>query len=105
MIAKRHDTRVLKWRVIDAETGDIQNLTGSTCKLLVRRQYDYSDGTIVLPLTIDGDPLQGIVAYHPDGSLAEGIYDIEVETTGPDDTVTTSPTDGYNVLQIDPDLG
>ena len=102
MIVKRRDKRTLRWQVVDAETGEVQNLTGSTCRLLLRRQY--SDEVQAFPMNIE-EALQGIVTYNYDGTLDAGTYDLEVEVTGPAGDIDTSPTEGYNILQVEPDLG
>lgn len=103
-IVKKRDRRYLKWRVINPETGGIQDLTGSTAKLLVREQYSEED-VVGYPMEIDGDPTQGVVQYWYDGTIVPGTYDLEVEVTSPAGSIITSPTEGYNTLLVEPDLG
>jgi hypothetical protein len=102
---KRRDRRFLMWRVKNPETGEIQDLTGSTNRLLVREQYSDEDAT-PYAMTIEGDPTEGIVKYWYDGTIAAGTYEIEVETTtAASNTIITSPTEGYNILLVEADLG
>jgi len=101
---KRRDRRFLKWRVTNPETGDVQDLTSSTVKLLVREQYSEED-VVGYAMEIDGDPTLGIVKYWYDGTIPPGTYDIEVEVTSPAGTIITSPSEGYNTLLVEPDLG
>jgi len=101
---KHRDRRFLKWRVINPETGDVQDLTGCTVNLMVRIQYTEGDAD-PYPMEIDGLATEGIVKYWYDGTIAPGPYDIEVEVTSPAGTIITSPSEGYNLLLVEPDLG
>lgn len=107
MIVKRRDRRYLMWQVTNPETGEVQDLTAATVRLLVRPQYSAGEAT-PYSAEVHGDPTQGIVRYWYDGTITEGTYEIESEATmpgTPGPIIITSPTEGYNILQVEPDLG
>lgn len=106
MIVKRRDRRYLMWQVTNPDTGEVQDLSGATVRLLVREQYSDEDS---IPYSAEvHDAPQGIIKYWYDGTIAAGTYEIESEATipgSPSSIIITSPTEGYNILQVEPDLG
>jgi len=107
MIVKRRDRRYLMWQVTNPDTGEIQDLTAATVKLLVREQYS-NDTPTEYPMVVEDPPTSGIVKYWYDGTIDAGTYEIESEATipgSPSSIIITSPTEGYNILQVEPDLG
>lgn len=109
MIVKRRDRRYLMWQVTNPETGEVQDLTNAAVRLLVKPEFS-KDEVEATPYTaeVHGDPTQGIVKYWYDGTITDGRYWIEAEATmpgSPSSIIITSPTEGYNILQVEPDLG
>lgn len=71
------------------------DLTGATIRLLARRVG--APEAVVLLATL-GDGL-GEVVHQLDGTLAVGVYHIEIEVTSGQD-INTAPTDGYAELVV-----
>jgi hypothetical protein len=77
------------------------DLTGCAVRLIVQRKYPATD-PVVLDSTIT-DAAGGVVQHTLTGTLDAGDYKVEVEATR-DGEVITFPNDGYELLQIIPDL-
>lgn len=91
---KRGDKRPVTWTVpVD--------LTGCSVRLLAKRG---SNPTVVLASSIT-NYVGGEVTHVTDGTLAIGMYQVELEITFPNGNIITAPTETYENLQIIPDLG
>ena len=91
---KRGDTHDTLW------TANM-DLTGATVRLLARYKKDKT--VQVLPTTIS-DAAAGEVTHTLTGTLAVGVYEIELEVTqGP--LVVTFPNGKYETLNVVQDLG
>ncbi len=93
--------------VLTVKTGDKyptiwrvpMNLTGCTVRLIAKRDHN---PPVVLPTTVP-DPVNGVVEHILTGTLAVGLYKVEMEiTNGPQ--IVTAPTNTYENLRVIADL-
>lgn len=77
------------------------DLTGATLRLLARPIG--RPGTIIELAVTPTNPAQGVVTHELTGTLDEGEYQVELETTHGEE-VRTFPSDGYLLLEVLPDL-
>jgi hypothetical protein len=90
---KAGEIRDISW-TLNAELG------GTTVELHARHYVDgEADDLIVLDSSVEGS----VVTHHLDGTLAEGLWLIEVEITNGGD-VSKAPTQGYERLIVHPSL-
>lgn len=98
---KRNDKLKLRWQIVSDE-GVPQDLSDASVKLLLRLRDTTT--TITKTMIPEGDPDQGIAFWENDGTLEEGLYDLEIEVTK-GDTRQTAPSGGYGLLYVKQDLG
>jgi len=92
---KRTDTHDTTWTVpID--------LTGATVRLVA--EYRATGATVPLASVITDAP-NGIVTHTLTGTLALGVYDVELEVTMANGQEITFPAEGYETLCVARDLG
>lgn len=92
---KHGDTDPTTWTAVGMD------LTGCTVRLVARATTNRAV-VIELPTTIIDEP-GGVVEWTPDGELPTGRYEVELEVTrGP--LIVTFPNDGFETLDIGPDI-
>jgi len=79
------------------------DLTGATVRLLCKQSGRPDLSPTVLASTVTDAP-GGVVSHTLTGTLAVGLYDIELEITK-SGAISTSPTNGYEQLKVLVDLG
>jgi len=100
MHVKHGDTHTIVWR-IESASGVPQNLSGCTSKVWCRERY----GTQVQELASEiTNAAEGLVSHTLTGTLAPGVYIVEVEITNAVNVITTAPTRGSSFLTVEQDL-
>jgi len=92
---KRGDTHDTTWTVG-------MNLTGATVRLLAQPR---TTGTTIVLACVVTDAVGGIVTHTLTGTLAVGVYDVELEVTTSGGQIVTFPNDSYETLCVARDLG
>jgi len=95
MIIKHGDTDPTTWTAVGMD------LTGCTVRLVARNMRS-RDTLIELPTTIL-DVSAGVVEWTPDGTLATGDYEVELEVTR-GALIVTFPNDGFAVFTVTDDI-
>lgn len=93
LVVKKGDRYPTWWHVP-------MDLTGTTVRLLARRGHNP-------PILLASDvpvPVNGRVRHVLDGTLAVGLYAVELEITRGGEIIT-APTDTYENLRVIADLG
>lgn len=89
---KARDTHVVRWQAN-------MDLSAASVRLIAKRP---GCTPVILASEIE-DPETGIVKHTLTGTLAVGVYDIELEVTVTGEVVTF-PNDGYSQLAVRTDL-
>lgn len=101
MITVKHgDTHPITLAV--ASDGAPVDLSGATIRVLARPSGTSDEATLLEHTVTDASG--GILTHTLTGTLTVGPWDVEVEVTR-DGTTVTYPTDGYERLRVQPDIG
>lgn len=82
------------------------DLTGATLIEIRARQLGAPiDSTITLPHAVIGSLADGHLTHTTDGTLAVGEWRVEVKVTFSPTRKPTIPSEGFETIEVTPDLG
>lgn len=99
---KRGDRFELRWQLVSPGTDLPQELMSTATVRLLAKRRNGGEMEELSSYIIDRE--QGLVGHKLDGTLAVGIYDLEIEVTQ-GDTIQTVPSENYAQLYVTQDLG
>jgi hypothetical protein len=99
---KHGDKTQTFWRATNNDTGQPIDLTGATEVRLILQKRPRS--LPIFPTITVIDPTNGVVEWVTDGSLAIGVYNVELEITMSPTERVTAPNCGYETLEVCEDL-
>ena len=99
IIIKHRDTHNLVLNV--GSVGGAVDLTGASVRILIRPRGEVVEGEVLTASVTD--PLTGQITHALTGTIAVGVYDLEVEITQ-GGRISTTPTDGYVTLVVQQDV-
>jgi hypothetical protein len=100
---KHGDKTQTFWQAFNNDSGQPIDLTSASQVRLILQKRPRS--LPITPTVTVIDPANGLVEWEMDGTLAVGVYNVELEITMSPTEKVTAPNCGYETLEVCEDLG